>query len=352
MPYIVSLKQFDGPLDLLLTLISNAKLDIQDIFVSEITEQYLESMKLVDELDMDSASEFLQMAATLLEIKSRAMLPKPPKPEAEDELSPEEALIKQLFTRKYMWATHVWNMFDFGADARSEGGENGQNHKGLMTFDRKYKKDSFFAYKAWLNPEPMVHLCGKRYVDRVEDVTKVTVYSNQPTVELFANGVSMGKKTAEDHFFRFEVPNAGETKLVAVAGDCRDESVIRKVDTFNEEYRLVEKGTILNWFDVTEKEGRLSLNSKMGEVLKTFRGKLIFLSLMKKVMGGKKKGEKKKGGMKAMGFEINADMMSMMNGFTVLRLFTLMGGMADIKFTNEELLELNAKLNKIKAPKK
>ena len=57
MAYIVSLKQFDGPLDLLLTLISTAKIDIQDIFVSEITEQYLESMRLIDELDMDSASE-------------------------------------------------------------------------------------------------------------------------------------------------------------------------------------------------------------------------------------------------------------------------------------------------------
>lgn len=96
MPYIVSLKQFDGPLDLLLTLISNAKIDIHDIFVSEITEQYLETMKLVDELDMDSASEFLQMAATLLEIKSRAMLPKPPKPEDPEALTPEEALIRQL----------------------------------------------------------------------------------------------------------------------------------------------------------------------------------------------------------------------------------------------------------------
>ena len=96
MAYIVSLKQFDGPLDLLLTLISTAKIDIQDIFVSEITEQYLESMRLIDELDMDTASEFLQMAATLLEIKSRAMLPKPPKPEDPNELSPEEALIKQL----------------------------------------------------------------------------------------------------------------------------------------------------------------------------------------------------------------------------------------------------------------
>ena len=96
MAYIVSLKDFDGPLDLLLTRISNAKIDIQDIFVSQITEQYLETMRLVDELDMDSASEFLQMAATLLEIKSRAMLPKPPKPEDPDELSPEEALIRQL----------------------------------------------------------------------------------------------------------------------------------------------------------------------------------------------------------------------------------------------------------------
>ena len=96
MSYIVSLKDFDGPLDLLLTLISNAKIDIHDIFVSQITEQYLETMALVDELDMDSASEFLQMAATLLEIKSRAMLPKPPKPEDPEELSPEEALIKQL----------------------------------------------------------------------------------------------------------------------------------------------------------------------------------------------------------------------------------------------------------------
>lgn len=96
MPYIVSLKQFDGPLDLLLTLITSAKIDIQDIFVSEITEQYLDSMRLVDELDMDSASEFLQMAATLLEIKSRAMLPRPPKPEEEGALSPEEELIRQL----------------------------------------------------------------------------------------------------------------------------------------------------------------------------------------------------------------------------------------------------------------
>ena len=257
-----------------------------------------------------------------------------------------EELIKQLFSRQFMWATHVWNMFDFGADARAEGGENGQNHKGLITFDRKYKKDAFYAYKAWLNPEPMVHLCGKRYVDRVEDVTKVTVYSNQPSVELFANGVSLGVKEAADHFFYFEVPNAGETKLVAVAGELKDESVIRKVDTFNEEYRLKEQGAVLNWFDVIEIEGRLSLNSKMSEIMATFRGKLALAGVFKKIMkgmSGGKKGEKKQ----AAGFELSDDLMQMMGGFTLLRMTSMMG-MMNVSFTKEELLKLNKKLNRIK----
>ena len=260
-----------------------------------------------------------------------------------------EELIKQLFTRKYMWATHVWNMFDFGADARNEGGENGQNHKGLVTFDRKYKKDSFYAYKAWLSDEPFVHLCGKRYVDRVEDITKVTVYSNLPEVELFANGVSLGKKAAADHFFYFDVPNAGTTKLEAVAGDCRDESVINKVAEPNPAYRLVEKGAILNWFDIDAPEGYFSLNDKMGDVLGTVRGKMLFMSLMGKMLGGKKK-DKDGEGTKVMGFDFTPDMMTMMNGFTVLRLITMAGGMMDAKFTKEDLLDLNAKLNKIKKP--
>ena len=260
-----------------------------------------------------------------------------------------EELIKQIHERPYLWATHVWNMYDFGADARAEGGENGQNHKGLMTFDRKYKKDSFYAYKAWLNPEPMVHLCGKRYVDRVEDVTKVTVYSNQPSVELFANGVSVGVQQNNGlPFFYFEVPNVGETKLKAVAGDCTDESVINKVEEFNEAYRLVEEGAILNWFDIVEKPGRLSLNSKMSDVISTFRGKLLFAKLMGKMLGGKKKGEKAK----PMGFEVTPEMMSMMGGFTVLRLLTMAGGMMDAKFTKEDLLNLNTKLSKIRQPKK
>ncbi len=264
-----------------------------------------------------------------------------------------EELIKQLFTRKYIWATHVWNMYDFGADARAEGGENGQNHKGLMTIDRKYKKDSFYAYKAWLSDEPFVHLCSKRYIDRVEDVTKVTVYSNQPEVELFVNGESVGKKTAEDHFFRFEVPNVGETTLVAVSGECRDESIIRKVDKPNEDYILRDGGAVLNWFDITEIEGKCSLNDTLGDVMKTFKGKLwfakLFLILAKKMSSAEKKPkntDKKPKKKKNAAAGMNNETMNLISGLTVLR-FTSMLGMRNVYFTKEELLKLNKQLNKI-----
>ena len=265
-----------------------------------------------------------------------------------------ESLIRQLFTRQYIWATHVWTMFDFGADARAEGGENGQNHKGLITIDRKYKKDAFYAYKAWLNPEPMVHLCGKRYIDRVEEVTKVTVYSNAPEVELFANGVSLGKKQSSDHFFYFDVPNHGETKLEAVAGELRDESFIRKVDQMNPDYILREQGAVLNWFDITEIEGRFSLNSKIGEVTKTLRGKLwfagLFLTLARKMSQNKPQSADKKKKKKQKNPEMNSGVMNMIGGFSVLR-FTGMLGMRNVTFTKEELLKMNRQLNKIKIPK-
>lgn len=96
MPMHIRLKDFDGPLDLLLQLIGKAKIDIKDIFVSQITDQYIESVNNAVDLDMEEATSFLVMAATLLEIKSRSMLPKPPKPLEDGELSPEEALIRQL----------------------------------------------------------------------------------------------------------------------------------------------------------------------------------------------------------------------------------------------------------------
>ena len=230
-------------------------------------------------------------------------------------------------------------MFDFGADARNEGGENGQNHKGLITFDRKYKKDSFYAYKAWLSDAPFVHICGKRYVDRVEDITKVTVYSNLPEVELFVNGTSLGKQTSNEHFFYFSVPNYGISTLIAVAGDCKDTSTIKKVDTFNEDYRLKEKNAILNWFDITAPEGYFSLNDKLQDILTKPEGKQVFLEFTSTLNG-------------IMGTDNNdfmqqENMMQMLGSFTVLRLVGLLGA-GNVTITKEQLLELNQKLNQIK----
>ena len=242
-----------------------------------------------------------------------------------------EALIKQLYSRKYLWASYVWNMFDFGADARNEGGENGQNHKGLVTLDRKYKKDAFYAYKAWLSDEPFVHICGKRYVDRVEDVTKVTVYSNQPTVELFANDKSLGIMEAEDHFFYFEVPNSGETVLHAVAGSVKDKSFIRKVEKPNRAYRLVERGAILNWWDITEIDGYASLNTKV---------KLLIENI-----GAEKTAELAAA---IIGVKLDAKTLGGLSGVTMIRLTTSIAGMIGVPVTKEQLLKLNEELNKIK----
>ena len=253
-----------------------------------------------------------------------------------------EELIKQLFTRPYIWATHVWNMFDFAADARSEGGEDGMNHKGLVTFDRKYKKDAFYAYKAWLSDEPFVHICGKRYVDRVEDVTKVTVYSNQPEVELFANGVSLCKQTSDVHFFYFEVPNTGTTELVAKAGACEDSSRIVKVDKFNDAYRMVETGDVLNWFEITAPEGYFSINDKMSDLMANPAGKELIMNIMKEAMAGKK------GMIDSESMMNNDAMMGFMGGFTIKRLMSMMGTMGGNTLGKAEMLAFNAKLNEIK----
>lgn len=265
-----------------------------------------------------------------------------------------EELIKQIMDRPYLWATHVWNMFDFAADARSEGGENGMNHKGLVTFDRKYKKDSFYAYKAWLSDKPFVHICSKRYVDRVEDVTKVTVYTNQNEVELFANGESVGRQTKDKYpFFYFEVKNEGETALLAKAGDCEDTAVIKKVDSFNEKYRMAEEGAVINWFEIDTPAGYLSINDTLGDIMATFRGKLVLLSMipmLKKALGGNddkskdKKDKKQGGGLSVAGFKINKTMLDIAKGFALKRAFSMLGG----KFTKEQILGINKKLNKIK----
>ena len=262
-----------------------------------------------------------------------------------------EELIKQIAVRPYIWATHVWNMFDFAADARAEGGENGMNHKGLMTFDRQYKKDAFYAYKAWLNPEPMVHICSKKYIDRVEDVTKVTVYSNCDEVELFRNGESVGKQKKGDFpFFYFEVKNEGTSTLEAKAGELSDTATINKVDTPNEAYIMKEENQVINWFENNTPVGYYSINDTIGDIMSTVKGKIAMVKLLmlfKNVMSqGSKDGKPE-----VMGFsfgKINKSMIQslygMVKGFTIKRTFSMTGN----KFSKEQILEVNAMLNKIK----
>ena len=158
-----------------------------------------------------------------------------------------EYMLRCFDRHKWMWATHVWNMFDFAADARDQGGEPGMNHKGLVTFDRKTRKDSFYLYKAWWSDENFVHICSKRFTDRTESEMEVKVYSNQKSVALYVNGEKAGEQTGE-HVFSFRVPLTGEIEVKAVAGDCTDTASFRHVDTPNPSYKLVKtKSKSANW---------------------------------------------------------------------------------------------------------
>ena len=266
-----------------------------------------------------------------------------------------EEVIKQIAHRPFLWATHVWNMFDFAADARAEGGENGMNHKGLVTFDRKYKKDSYYAYQAWLSDKPMLHICSKRYVDRVEDTVKIKVYSNCDEVELFANGESVGvQKKGQFPFFTFEVKNIGETVITAKAGDLTDESKIRKVDKFNEDYHMKDESAVINWFEINTPVGYYSVNDTIGDIIKTAKGKLallrigvIFLKALKKeIKGNDRPKNKKSKKLEIMGMTPSKDVLKMGYGFTVKRVISMLNG----KFTKEQILKINEILNKVKKP--
>ena len=159
-----------------------------------------------------------------------------------------EYLLACFQRHPYLWSTYVWNMFDFAADARDQGGEPGMNHKGLVTFDRRVKKDSFYLYKAWWSKDPFVHLCSRRYVDRPEAVTTVKVYSNQPGVRLYADGKLVGESAGKNHVFTFRVPLSGQVRLEAAAGTVKDSCTIRRVASPNPAYRLQKgKSKSQNW---------------------------------------------------------------------------------------------------------
>ncbi len=145
----------------------------------------------------------------------------------------------------YMWGHYYWNMFDFAADARNQGGEPGMNHKGMITFDRKLKKDVFYLYKAYWTDEPFVYLAGKRYEFRKEAVTEITVYTTEKEVTLYCNGKPVETKTG-DKVFKFRLKLEDTNKLEVRAGELKDSAVIYKTKKARPEYKL-KKGDSSNW---------------------------------------------------------------------------------------------------------
>lgn len=180
-----------------------------------------------------------------------------PKPACKDYSEEYQALYhehmaKVFDERPWIWSTHVWNMFDFGCAARNEGGVAGRNNKGLMTMDRKTKKDAYFIYQAYWTTKPMVHICGRRYAQRAGETTQVRVYSNQPTVALFINGRLAETKT-ESKVFVFSVAlEEGQNILLAKAGSVKDSITLEKVEKEPEIYVLPEVNEraegVANWF--------------------------------------------------------------------------------------------------------
>ena len=166
--------------------------------------------------------------------------------------------------RPWVWASHVWNMFDFGCAARNEGGVSGRNNKGLITMDRKTKKDSYFVYQAYWTQTPMVHIAGRRHAQRAGETTEIKVYSNQDTVVLYVNGKEVGQQTAH-RVFKFNAAlNEGFNTIVAVAGDVKDSITLEKVAEEPGYYTLPEfnerQEGVANWF---KQVGSMDLTAPM-----------------------------------------------------------------------------------------
>lgn len=203
-----------------------------------------------------------------------------------------EHMLEMISKRPYLWGTYVWNMFEFAAAGRDEAGDPGKNHKGLITFDRKEKKDAYYIYKAWWSDEPFVHLCGRRYADRIEPVTEIKVYSNQKRIALYVDGKLFGEQEGE-HIFKFEVPICGEHTIKAVCTDheaLSDEMTIQKVSEPNPAY-FMDATKVRNWFEEPQEEsekeegGYLSLNSTMAEIQAVPAGAALLAQMMKQMQG-------------------------------------------------------------------
>lgn len=299
-----------------------------------------------------------------------------------------EHLLTCIEERPWLWATHVWNLFDFGADGRDEGGKGGENQKGLVTFDRKLKKDAFYLYKAHWSRVPFVHICGRRYVNRAEETTEIKVYSNQPEVSLFVDGRLAETKRA-DKVFVFQLSLSGEHCIEARCGgsgntagtgnaagapeavgtgntagapeaagtgnaagapeavgaadtvraEVSDQIIVRKVSEPDVSYQMAKREEVVNWFDREKVDFTcFSIQDTMGEIMATSAGAAILGRMMEKARASR--------GDVAQSAGNNPVLQKMLAKMTVQSILKQAGGAV----SGEEIKSLNAALQKIRKP--
>ena len=259
-----------------------------------------------------------------------------------------QEMLKTFAKRPYLWATHQWNCFDFAADARNEGGVQGRNSKGLITYDRKIKKDAFYLYKAWWNPEPMVFVSGCRFVNRGKEERNVIVYTNCDQVTLVVNGQDVATKQAQDHMIVFEnVIVDGENIVTAYAGDVKSNEVkFVGVEEHDYAYDLPEGNQGANWFDDPElvamkkafkyPKDAFSIKDKMGALMDHPEAGALLGNLMQGFMSGNSM-------MASMG-EMSPEMMKFMCNMRLSDALKMAGDAVSM----EMKLKLNLALNQIK----
>lgn len=229
-----------------------------------------------------------------------------------------EHLLEMIGQRPYLWATHAWNMYDFAADGRDEGGKHGVNQKGLVTIDRKIRKDAFYLYKAAWSNEPFVHLCGKRYQERHESMTQIKVYSNQDSVSLYVDNALIGTQRGK-RVFTWDVPLCGEHSVKALSGELRDSMIIRKVGAPNPAYRLFDAQQLENWFDKEAfNTGCYSIQDTLGDLKKHPQAAALLNKIMAKARASR--------GDVASATQGNAALERMMSGMTLQSLLKQAGG--------------------------
>lgn len=259
-----------------------------------------------------------------------------------------EHMARILMERPYLWSTHVWNMFDFGCAARNEGGTAGRNNKGLVTIDRRIKKEAFFVYKAYWSKEPFVYLCGRRYARRVGKNTTVKVYSNQPQVTLYVNGEIFATQAGCRVFVFEEVPlEPGFTYLTACADQCRDVLTLERVDEKPAIYTLPQEEDDMdgaaNWFD--------TVNTVASDAPMEFSATHFSVyDKIQDIMDNDEAFRVLSGALASMtGMKLKKSMMGMIAGQTLIGMTEMMKGMgSNTKAPDNALQIINSELSKIR----